>query len=79
MEKLGLNLGTFLFYLFNFSVLMIILRAWIYKPVIKNLEERQKRIAQGLEDARVAVEARMRAETEVQHIRSLAQQEASRK
>jgi F-type H+-transporting ATPase subunit b len=79
MEKLGINLGTFLFYLFNFSVLMIILRAWIYKPVIKNLEERQKRIAQGLEDARVAVEARMRAETEVQHIRSLAQQKASRK
>jgi F-type H+-transporting ATPase subunit b len=79
MEKLGLNLGTLLFYVLNFTALIIILGALIYRPMIKALEERQKRIAQGLEDARVAVEARMRAETEVQHIRSLAQQEASRK
>jgi F-type H+-transporting ATPase subunit b len=79
MEKLGLNLGTLLFYVFNFTALIIILGALVYRPMIKALQERQKRIAQGLEDARVAVEARMRAETEVQHIRSLAQQEASRK
>jgi F-type H+-transporting ATPase subunit b len=79
MEKLGINLGTFLFYLFNFTVLIIVLGALVYRPMIKALEDRQKRIAQGLEDARVAVEARMQAESEVQHVRSLAQQEASRK
>jgi F-type H+-transporting ATPase subunit b len=79
MEKLGINLGTFLFYLFNFSALMIVLGAWIYKPMVKALENRQKKIAQGLEDAKVAADARAEAETEAQHILALAQQEASRK
>jgi F-type H+-transporting ATPase subunit b len=79
MEKLGLNLGTFLFYLLNFSALIIVLGAWIYQPVVNMLENRQKKIAQGLEDAKVAADARAKAETEAQHILSLAQQESSRK
>jgi F-type H+-transporting ATPase subunit b len=79
MEKLGLNLGTLLVYLFNFTALLIILRALIYKPVIKVLEERQKKIARGLEDAKVAADARAKAEEEAEHVLGLAQQEASRK
>jgi F-type H+-transporting ATPase subunit b len=79
MEKLGLNLGTLLFYLLNFVALMIVLGAWIYKPMVKALEDRQKKIAQGLEDAGVAADARAKAETEAQHILVLAQQEASRR
>jgi F-type H+-transporting ATPase subunit b len=79
MAKLGLNLGTFLFYLLNFMALMIVLGAWIYRPMIKALENRQKKIAQGLEDAKVAAEARAKAETDAQHVLTLAQQEASRK
>jgi F-type H+-transporting ATPase subunit b len=79
MEKLGINLGSFLFYLLNFSALVIVLGAWIYKPVVRALEDRQKKIAQGLEDAKVAAEARAKAETEAQHILSLAQQESSQK
>jgi F-type H+-transporting ATPase subunit b len=79
MEKLGINLGTFLFYLLNFSALMIVLGAWIYKPMVKMLEDRQKKIAQGLHDAEVAAEARAKAEAEAQHIRGLAQQESSQK
>ncbi|MBN2085081.1 MAG: F0F1 ATP synthase subunit B [Anaerolineales bacterium] len=79
MEKLGINLGTFLFYLLNFTALMIVLGAWIYKPMVKALEDRQKKIAQGLHDAEVAAEARSKAEAEAQHIRGAAQQEASQK
>ncbi len=79
MEKLGINLGTFLFYLLNFTALMIVLAAWIYKPMVKALEDRQKKIAQGLHDAEVAAEARAKAEAEAQHIRGLAQQESSQK
>ncbi|MGB7536959.1 MAG: F0F1 ATP synthase subunit B [Anaerolineales bacterium] len=79
MEKLGINLGSFLFYLLNFSALVIVLGAWIYKPVVRALEDRQKKIAQGLEDAKVAADARAKAEMEAQHILGLAQQEASRK
>jgi F-type H+-transporting ATPase subunit b len=79
MEKLGINLGTFLFYLLNFSALVIVLGAWLYRPVVGALEDRQKKIAQGLEDARVAAGARAKAETDAQHVLGLAQQEASRK
>ena len=79
MEKLGLNLGTFLFYLFNFVALMIVLSAWIYQPVVKALEDRRQKIAKGLEDAQVAASARAKAETDAQHVLGLAQQEASRK
>ncbi len=79
MEKLGINLGTFLFYLFNFVALMIVLTAWIYQPVVKALEDRQKKIAQGLENAQVAASARAKAEADAQHVLGLAQQEASRK
>jgi F-type H+-transporting ATPase subunit b len=79
MEKLGINLGTFLFYLLNFTALLIVLTAWVYKPLINNLQERQKRIEQGLDNARVAVEARMKAEADAQHILNLAQKQASRK
>jgi F-type H+-transporting ATPase subunit b len=79
MEKLGINLGTFLFYLLNFTALMIVLGTWIYKPMVGMLESRQKKIAQGLDDAKVAAEAKAKAETEAQHVLSLAQQEASRK
>jgi F-type H+-transporting ATPase subunit b len=79
MEKLGINLGSFLFYLLNFSALMIVLTAWLYKPVVHALESRQKKIAQGLHDAEVAAEARAKAEAEAEHIRSLAQQDASQK
>jgi F-type H+-transporting ATPase subunit b len=79
MEKLGINLGSFLFYLLNFSALVIVLGAWIYKPVVRALEDRQKKITQGLEDAKVAADARAKAEMEAQHILGLAQQESSRK
>jgi F-type H+-transporting ATPase subunit b len=79
VEKLGLNLGTFLFYLFNFTALMIVLGAWIYRPMVNALEERRRKIAKGLEDARVAGEARAAAEEQSQHILGLAQQEAARK
>lgn len=79
MEKLGLNLGTFLFYLLNFIVLLIVLGALIYKPVVRALEDRQKKIAQSLEDAKAAASARAKAETDAQHVLGLAQQQASRK
>lgn len=79
MEKLGINLGTFLFYLINFVALMIVLTAWIYNPMVKALESRQKKIAQGLEDAKAAADARAKAEEEAQHVLNLAQQDASKK
>ena len=51
MEALGINLGFFLFQVFNFGILVIILYAFAYKPLVNMLEQRKQKIAQGYEDA----------------------------
>lgn len=68
MEKLGLNLGFLLLQIANFAIIFIVLRAWVYKPLVKMLEKRRQAIAQGLEDARVAAEARANAEEEAKRL-----------
>lgn len=79
MSALGINLGFFLFQVFNFIIVLILLYAWAYKPIINALEERKRKIAQSLEDARVAAEARANAEAEARTIISKAQAEAAEK
>jgi F-type H+-transporting ATPase subunit b len=79
MEKLGINLGFFLFQVFNFTVVLILLYAWAYKPIINMLENRKKKIAQTMEDARVAADARANAEAEARNILAKAQAEAAEK
>jgi F-type H+-transporting ATPase subunit b len=77
MDKLGINLGFFLFQVFNFAVMAILLYAWAYKPIVRSLEKRREKIAQGLEDARVAAEARANAEKEAAKIIAEAQAKAA--
>jgi len=78
LEKLGLNLGYLLVQIFNFLILFVVLRVWVYKPILGLLEKRRENIAQGLEDARVAAEARASAEKEAAKIVAEAQAEASK-
>ena len=77
MDQLGLNLGYLLLQIFNFLILFVVLRAWVYKPILGLLDKRRQNIAQGLEDARVAAEARANAEKEAAKIIADAQAEAS--
>ncbi|MBL7161954.1 MAG: F0F1 ATP synthase subunit B [Anaerolineales bacterium] len=77
MEKLGINLGFFIFQILNFTVVAILLYAWAYKPIVKMLEERKNKVAQGLEDARVAAEARENAEEEAKSVLADAQAKAN--
>lgn len=79
MEGLGINLGYLLVQIFNFLIVLVILRAWVYKPLLQMLERRRKTVAQSLEDARVAAEARANAEREAQAIIAQAQQEAAQR
>jgi F-type H+-transporting ATPase subunit b len=79
MAALGVNLGFFIVQLLNFLIVMIVLTAWAYRPVVNLLEKRKQKIAQGLEDARVASEARANAEKEAQKIIAAAQAEANRR
>ena len=79
MEKLGINLGFFIFQVLNFLVLVVLLYAFAYRPILNMLENRKKKIDQGLEDARVAGEARANAEKEAREIITKAQAEANQK
>ncbi len=79
MEALGLNLGYLLVQVFNFLIVFIVLRAWVYRPILNMLDKRRTAIAQGLEDARIAAEARANAEEEARAILAKAQSEAAEK
>lgn len=78
MEALGINLGFMTVFAVAFIVVMGVLTIWVYNPVINGLENRKKKIAQGLEDARVASEARANAEAEAKKVIAEAQAQANK-
>lgn len=51
MEKLGVNLAWLLAQLINFLLILFILRAVAYKPIMNMLETRKKKIQEALEYA----------------------------
>jgi F-type H+-transporting ATPase subunit b len=77
MAQLGINLGLFLLQVLNFAIVLILLYKWAYKPILNMLARRRENIAQGLEDARIAAEARANAEAEAREIIVKAQSEAA--
>jgi len=78
MEALGINLGLLIVQIIAFTIVMLTLNSWVYKPMLDMMETRKQKIAQGLEDARVAADARLNAEKEASKIITDAQAEASK-
>src|SRR5512132_1325965 len=78
MEALGINLGLLIVQIIAFIIVFLTLNAWVYQPMLNMMESRKQKIAQGLEDARVAAEARADAEKEATKIIAEAQTEASK-
>ncbi len=78
MEALGINLGLLIVQLIAFAIVFLTLNAWVYKPMLDMMETRKQKISQGLEDARVAAEARANAEKEAAKILAEAQAEAGK-
>lgn len=78
MEALGINLGLLIVQIIAFIIVFLTLNAWVYKPMLNMMETRKQKIAQGLEDARVAAEARADAQKDADKIRAEAQAEASK-
>ena len=68
MEALGINLGLLIVQIIAFIIVFLTLNAWVYKPMLDMMETRKKKIGQGLEDARVAAEARANGEKEAAKI-----------
>ena len=77
MAQLGLNLGYLLVQIVCFFIIFVVVRAWIVKPLQGLLEKRRKKIAQSLEDARIAAEARANAEKDAAGIIADAQVKAA--
>jgi F-type H+-transporting ATPase subunit b len=77
LNALGINLGYLFVQIFNFLIMFVVLRAWAYRPIVNALEKRRASIEQGLEDARIAAEARANAEKEANEILAEAQAKAS--
>jgi F-type H+-transporting ATPase subunit b len=78
MEALGINLGLLIVQIIAFFIVFLTLNAWVYQPMLNMMESRKQKIAQGLEDARVAADARANAEKEAAKIVADAQTEASK-
>jgi F-type H+-transporting ATPase subunit b len=78
MDALGINLGMLMIQILAFIIVILTLNAWVYKPMLNMMETRKQKIAQGLEDARVAAEARADAQKEADKIRADAQTEAAK-
>ncbi len=62
----GLNLPDLIAQLINFGVLLIALWYFLYRPVLRTLDARQKKIAQGVADAELAAEKLAGADAEAE-------------
>ena len=78
MEALGINLGLIIVQIIAFIIVFLTLNAWVYQPMLNMMETRKQKIAQGLEDARIAAEARADAEKDAAKITAAAQAEAGK-
>lgn len=60
IASLGLDLKIFIAQLVNFTVVLLVLWKWAYKPVVRLLEERQLKIEKSIEEAQL-IEQRLQA------------------
>lgn len=51
IHQLGIDWKLLLSQAVNFLILLVVLRAFVYQPIVKILKERQRRIKEGLEKA----------------------------
>lgn len=51
METLGIDLKLLVAQIINFALLLFLLQRFLYKPILKILAERKKKIAESLENA----------------------------
>ena len=66
MDELGINVPGLIAQLINFTVLLVVLRLLLYKPILRMLDQRAERIRQGLAAADESKAHADAAEREVQ-------------
>jgi F-type H+-transporting ATPase subunit b len=66
VDALGINLPQLIAQVANFIVLLVILRFTLYKPILRMLDERRQRIAEGLNAAETARQEAAAAQSNIQ-------------
>ncbi len=74
--SLGVNLPLLVVFVVNFIILFVLLRLFLYKPVMKMLDERTKRTKEGMELAEATKKEYEQAKGEVQKQIEKGRQEA---
>ena len=65
MDELGFNVPVLIAQLVNFFILLVVLRIFLYKPILNMLDRRSQRIREGMEAAEQSKEQATQAEEEV--------------
>ncbi len=65
MEQLGINVPLLVAQVINFFIVLVVLRLFLYKPVLAMLDSRAQRVREGLEAAEQSKDQAAEAETEV--------------
>lgn len=76
IQAFGIDIKLIAVQIINFVVLLAVLSYFLYKPVLKLLNDREEKIKQGIVDAEAAAQARATAMDEKSAILTSAQQEA---
>jgi F-type H+-transporting ATPase subunit b len=75
-EAFGVDLWKLAFQIVNFLILLFLLNRFLFKPVLKRIDERNQQLGQGLEDAAAAARDRELARAEREATMAEARQEA---
>jgi len=76
LQAFGIDAKLIIVQIINFAVLAGLLTYFLYKPVLKILEDREEKIKQGIKDAEDAALAKTQASEEKRAILTQAQKEA---
>jgi F-type H+-transporting ATPase subunit b len=74
--QLGINGPLLISQIVNFIILLLLLRVFLYRPILNMLEQRKERIAQSMKDAERVSAAAREAEQEKAKILETARREA---
>jgi len=75
IASLGFSLPGLITQLVNFAILLIALRAFLYGPILKVLDERKRRIQEGIDRAAQAASAAESSEAESRRVMDAARAE----
>lgn len=76
LGALGLDMRSLIFQVVNFAILLLLLKQFALRPIIKTLEERRVKIAESLKAAQGINAAKAQSEHEQQILRRQAHQQA---